>query len=32
LLIYEWRADHDFLYLVSQDQVIVGSGWWNAWD
>ena len=30
LLIYTWRGTHDFLYFVSQDEVVVGSGWWYA--
>jgi hypothetical protein len=30
LLIYTWRGTHDFLYFVSQDEGIVGSGWWYA--
>jgi hypothetical protein len=32
LLIYEWRGDHDFLYLVCRDTTVIGSGWWYAGD
>jgi len=30
LLIYYWRGAHDFLYLISQDETILSSGWWYA--
>ena len=30
LLIYYWRGQHDFLYLTSQAETIVNSGWWYA--
>jgi hypothetical protein len=30
LLVYEWRGNHDFLYLVDQGGAITGSGWWYA--
>ena len=29
-LIYYWRGTHDFLYLTSQDETIINSGWWYA--
>jgi len=30
LLIYYWRGTHDFLYLTSQGESIINSGWWYA--
>ena len=30
LFIYHWRGAHDFLYFISSDETIVGSGWWYA--
>ena len=30
LLIYYWRGTHDFLYLTSQGETILNSGWWHA--
>ena len=29
-LIYYWRGTHDFLYLTSQGETILNSGWWYA--
>jgi hypothetical protein len=32
LLIYHWRGGHDVLCFAAQDQAIVGSGWWYAYE
>jgi hypothetical protein len=29
-LIYHWRGEHDFLYLIAQGERILGAGWWYA--
>lgn len=31
-LVYYWRGMHDFLYFTCQNDVIVDSGWWYAWE
>jgi hypothetical protein len=28
--VYEWRGSHDFLYFISHDGTVTGSGWWHA--
>ena len=32
LLIYYWRAAHDFLYFTCQGETIVSWGWWYAYE
>jgi hypothetical protein len=29
-LIYYWRGEHDFLYLIVREETILGAGWWYA--
>jgi hypothetical protein len=29
-LVYRWRGEHDFLYLVAREETILGAGWWYA--
>jgi len=29
-LVYHWRGEHDFLYLIAREQAILGAGWWYA--
>jgi hypothetical protein len=29
-LVYHWRGEHDFLYLIVQGKKVVGTGWWYA--
>jgi hypothetical protein len=29
-LVYHWRGEHDFLYLIVQGEKVVGTGWWYA--
>lgn len=31
-LIYHWRGWHDFLFFISEDDVIVDHGWWFAYE
>jgi hypothetical protein len=31
-LIYFWRGWHDFLFFISEDDVIVDHGWWFAYE
>jgi hypothetical protein len=28
--IYHWRGEHDFLYLTTRGETILGAGWWYA--
>lgn len=32
LLIYYWRGARDFLYFISADGTMAGSGWWHAYE
>jgi len=29
-LVYHWRGEHDFLYLIARKEAILGAGWWYA--
>jgi hypothetical protein len=29
-LVYHWRGEHDFLYLIAREEAILGAGWWYA--
>jgi hypothetical protein len=29
-LVYHWRGEHDFLYLIVREEAILGAGWWYA--
>jgi len=31
-LIYFWRGWHDFLFFISEGNVIVDHGWWFAYE
>ena len=31
-LIYFWRGWHDFLFFISEGDVIVDHGWWFAYE
>ena len=31
-LVYFWRGGHDFLYFTYQEETIIDSGWWMAWE
>ena len=27
-LVYHWRGEHDFLYLIVREGTVIGAGWW----
>ena len=29
-LVYHWRGEHDFMYLIVREEAILGAGWWYA--
>jgi hypothetical protein len=29
-LVYHWRGEHDFLYLIAREEAILDAGWWYA--
>ena len=29
-LVYHWRGEHDFLYLIVREETVLGAGWWYA--
>jgi hypothetical protein len=29
-LVYYWRGERDFLYLVMREEMVLGAGWWYA--
>jgi hypothetical protein len=29
-LVYHWRGEHDFWYLIAREEAILGAGWWYA--
>ena len=31
-LVYEWRGTHDFLFFVLQDDRVIASDWWYAYE
>jgi hypothetical protein len=31
-LVYHWRGEHDWLYLIVREEAILGAGWWYAGD
>ena len=31
-LVYYWRGGHDFMFLISEDGLIVDHGWWFAYE